>query len=93
MFWISSITGEILGLERPARMMVFGFPSARERAVCAPSPYWEGPVMRTGFCVSYLVVLYSFWGKRGLKRGLTCFACDGGGEGVHYFCSSCFGVE
>jgi hypothetical protein len=47
---ISWITGVILDEVRPRRRIAFGFPTARERAVWAPMPPVEGPVMMTGRC-------------------------------------------
>ena len=35
---------------RPRRKIAFGFPVARERAVWAPMPLMEGPVMMTEGC-------------------------------------------
>jgi hypothetical protein len=35
---------------RPRRKIAFGFPVARERAVWAPMPPMEGPVMMTEGC-------------------------------------------
>jgi hypothetical protein len=47
---ISWITGVILDSVRPRRKISFGFPVARERAVWAPMPPLEGPVMMTEGC-------------------------------------------
>jgi len=44
--WICSITGWILDGERPRRMIVEGWPAARQRAVSAPTLPVLGPVMR-----------------------------------------------
>ena len=47
---ISVITGAILDSVRPRKKIALGFPEARERAVWAPMPPLEGPVMMTGRC-------------------------------------------
>jgi hypothetical protein len=41
------MTGWILGMERPVRMMCEGRLEEMVMAVCAPIPPSEGPVMRT----------------------------------------------
>lgn len=43
---IPEMVGWILAMSRPRRMSVDGEPAARDRAVSAPMPPWEGPVMR-----------------------------------------------
>ena len=44
------ITGRIFDSVRPRRRIAFGFPAATERAVWAPMPPMEGPVMMTEGC-------------------------------------------
>ena len=47
-FRMCSMTGWTLASVRPARMSVLGCPVASARAVAAPRPPAEAPVMRTG---------------------------------------------
>ncbi len=49
---IRSMTGWILGSERPARRIHVGDPAARENAVSAPMPPSLGPVIRTMMHIS-----------------------------------------
>lgn len=49
MSWITVVTFDS---ERPVKSSKEGEPAARVRAVAAPIPPFEGPVMTTGFYIS-----------------------------------------
>jgi hypothetical protein len=77
MIWISAMTGANFERVRPARMRWTGLPTARERAVCAPRPDWEGPVMRTGL-VSEVKCEEESEKAEGRGRGMKEEKKDGG---------------